>query len=102
VLDASIVLLQGVSVYALTALLTLGLSEVLGYAYPGALRFVAVTMVGGLLATLVASAIGYYAAIVSYRFGLDPDNYTIPIVTSGMDLLGIICLVAALVAFGVA
>jgi mgtE-like transporter len=100
-LDASIVFAQGVTVYGLTALLTLGLSGVLGYASPGAVTFFGVTMGGGLVATLVASLIGYYAAIVSYRFGLDPDNYTIPIVTSGMDLLGIICLVAALVAFGV-
>jgi mgtE-like transporter len=100
-LDASIVFAQGVTVYGLTALLTLGLSGILGYASPGAVTFFGVTMGGGLVATLVASLIGYYAAIVSYRFGLDPDNYTIPIVTSGMDLLGIICLVAALVAFGV-
>jgi mgtE-like transporter len=54
-----------------------------------------------MMATLVASVIGYYAAITTYRFGLDPDNHTIPLVTSGMDLLGVICLVIALVLFGV-
>jgi mgtE-like transporter len=59
-------------------------------------------MVGGMIATVVASLIGYYAAALTFRFGLDPDNHTIPLVTSGMDLLGIICLVSALVLFGVA
>jgi mgtE-like transporter len=59
-------------------------------------------MVGGLLATLVASFIGYYAAVLAHRFGFDPDNHTIPLVTSGMDLLGLICLVAAIVIVGVA
>jgi mgtE-like transporter len=59
-------------------------------------------MLGGVLATVVASLIGYYAAVVTYRFGFDPDNHTIPLVTSGMDLLGVICLVVSLVVFGVA
>jgi mgtE-like transporter len=59
-------------------------------------------MFGGILAMLIAAVIGYYAAIVTYRFGFDPDNHTIPLVTSGMDLLGVICLVIALVVFAVA
>ena len=59
-------------------------------------------MVGGIMATLIAAVIGYYAAVVTYRFGLNPDTHTIPIVTSGMDLLGVTCLVTALVLFGVA
>jgi mgtE-like transporter len=101
-LDGTIVLVLGITVYALTALSTLAVAEVFGQAYPGAARFVGVVLLGGLMATLVAGVIGYYAAIAAYRFGLDPDIHTIPLVTSGMDLLGVICLVVALVVFGVA
>jgi mgtE-like transporter len=101
-LDGSIVLVLGLTVYSITAVTTLGLAEVINAEYPGALRFVGVTMLGGVLATLVASVIGYYAAITTYRFRFDPDNHTIPLVTSGMDLLGTICLVIALVVLGVA
>jgi mgtE-like transporter len=101
-LDGSVVLGLGVTVYALTAVSTLGLAQALGYAYPGALRFIGVTMLGGVMAMALASFIGYYAAVITFRFGLDPDNHTIPVVTSGMDLLGVICLVVALVVFGVA
>jgi mgtE-like transporter len=101
-LDGSIVLVLGLTVYAMTAVTTLGLAEMIGAAYPGALRFIGIVMVGGILATLIAGVIGYYAATTTYRFGFDPDNHTIPLVTSGMDLLGIICLVLALVIFGVA
>jgi mgtE-like transporter len=50
---------------------------------------------------VLAAVIGYYAAILTFRFGFDPDNHTIPLVTSGMDLLGVICLVGALVVFGI-
>ena len=101
-LDGTIVLALGVIVYASSALATLGIAELMNAAYPGAIRFIAITLTGGLLATLVAAVIGYYAAIVTFRFGLDPDNHTIPLVTSGMDLLGVVCLVIAMVMFGVA
>jgi len=101
-LDGSIVIALGLIVYVLTAITTLPVALLIGAAHPGALTFLGVVLVGGLLATLVALVIGYYAAITTYRFGLDPDNHTIPLVTSGMDLLGVICLVIALVLFGVA
>ena len=100
-LDGSIVLVLGLTVYAMTAFATLGLAELIGAAYPGVGRFIGIVMVGGILATLLAGLIGYYAATTTYRFGFDPDNHTIPLVTSGMDLLGVICLVVALVIFGV-
>ena len=101
-LDASIILVLGLTVYGLTSVASLPLAEALGTAYPGVLRTLALTMTAGLLATLLASLIGYYAAVATYRFGLDPDNQTIPIVTSGMDLLGVICLVVSLAVFQVA
>jgi len=100
-MDAAFVFVLGLIVYALTALTTLPLAELMNEAYPGALRFIGVNLLGGAMATAAAAIIGYYAAIATYRFGLDPDNHTIPLVTSGMDLLGIICLVAALTIFGV-
>ena len=100
-LDASLVFVLGISVYVLSGVATLILAEILGYSYPGIVAFLGVTVTGGILATVVASIIGYYAAVVAYRFGFDPDNHTIPVVTSGMDLLGVICLVVALVVFGV-
>lgn len=101
-LDASIIFVLGATVYTLISTTTLGLAELFDRDYPGVLRFLGLVISGGLLATLVATVIGYYAATVTYRFGLDPDNQTIPVVTSGMDLLGVICLVLALVVFGVA
>lgn len=101
-LDGAIVLVLGLTVYSLTAIGTVMLAELVGAAYPGAFRFIGVTLLGGMLATAVAAVIGYYAAITTFRFGFDPDNHTIPLVTSGMDLLGVICLVVALIVFGVA
>ncbi|MDQ4148760.1 MAG: magnesium transporter [Actinomycetota bacterium] len=95
-LDGSIVFGLGLTIYAITGVSTLVVSNALGAAHPGAGAFIGVVMFAGLLATLIAAAIGYYAAIITYRFGWDPDNHTIPLVTSGMDLLGVVCLVVGL------
>ncbi|MGH2808620.1 MAG: magnesium transporter [Actinomycetota bacterium] len=101
-LDGTVVLALGFTVYLVTALATLVLAELIGADYPGVIRFIGATLLGGFLATLLAALIGYYAAITTFRFGFDPDNHTIPLVTSGMDLMGVICLVVALTVFGVA
>jgi mgtE-like transporter len=101
-LDATIVLALGITVYALIGLATLGVSAIFDYESGGVLTFLGVVMLGGTMATILACLIGYYAAASTYRFGFDPDNHTIPLVTSGMDLLGVICLVIALGVFGVA
>jgi mgtE-like transporter len=100
-LDGTIVIALGAFVYTLSAVITLGVAEITNAAHPGAIKFLGVALVGGFLAMLLAALIGYYAATISYRFGFDPDNHTVPLVTSGMDLLGVICLVIALVLLGV-
>lgn len=56
----------------------------------------AVAVIAGLMATVLVLVVAYAAAITSFRFGLDPDNHGIPVVTAAMDLLGILCLVAAI------
>jgi mgtE-like transporter len=57
---------------------------------------VGVTLVAGLLATPILALVAYTAATASFRFGFDPDNHGIPIVTATMDLAGVLCLVAAI------
>ena len=44
---------------------------------------------------------GYYLAIVTYRFGLDPDNQGVPIITSVMDLAGVAVVLLVMTSSGV-
>jgi len=67
-----------------------------GIAAPPAWQLVVGLVSGGLLAAALLFFVAYYAATASYRFGLDPDNSSIPIVTSSMDFLGILCLVVGI------
>jgi len=56
---------------------------------------VAVVLLAGLFALPILALTAYAAAAVSFRFGFDPDNHGIPIVTATMDLSGVLCLLAA-------
>jgi len=67
---------------------------------PGFLTMLGVSALAGLLATTAAVFAAYYGSTVSYRFGLDPDTYGIPIITATVDLLGFMSLIIALVVFG--
>jgi mgtE-like transporter len=100
-LDAALVAAFGV-----VAFLAVG---VLGYAYGVILGkslglgvMIGGTLLTGVMATAVAIVVGYYIAVLSARFGLDPDNQSVPIITSVMDLAGIICFLSVLSLLGVA
>ncbi|HUQ63852.1 MAG TPA: magnesium transporter, partial [Acidimicrobiales bacterium] len=75
-------------------------ATVVGLATPGLWRMVAISMIGGLLATTFAIGIAYYGAVLAVRLGLDPDNHGIPLITSSMDLIGAFALILAVVLVG--
>jgi mgtE-like transporter len=79
----------------LLAALGLGASQL----SPGFLTMLGVSALAGLIATTAAALAAYYGSIVSYRVGLDPDTYGIPIITAAVDLLGFMSLIIALVVF---
>ena len=66
---------------------------------PGFLTMLGVSALAGLIATTAAVFAAYYGSTVSYRFGLDPDTYGIPIITAAVDLLGFMSLIIALNVF---
>jgi mgtE-like transporter len=99
-LEGTLSIVFGVVGFATVGLLTQVASSVVGFASPGVAELGGITVTGGLLAVGVLFMVAYYAATSSYRFGLDPDNYSIPIVTATMDFMGILCLVAGITLFG--
>lgn len=88
-------------VFTVVGLGAQAMSAVTGRASPGAFLMVAISLTAGLLATVISSAVAYLTAVATYRFGLDPDNFGIPVSSSVMDLAGVVCLVAVILAFGV-
>jgi mgtE-like transporter len=95
-LDVSVAFVFALAAFAGVGLTTRLAAAILGLATLPALDLLAVALLGGLLAFVLLSAVAYTAATATYRFGLDPDNHGIPIVTATMDLFGVLCLIAAL------
>jgi mgtE-like transporter len=60
------------------------------------LSTIGVVLLAGFFALFILALTAYAAATTSFRFGFDPDNHGIPIVTATMDLTGVLCLVAAI------
>ena len=100
--DALLVFAFAVPAFVLVAVFADLAAAITGLDSPGVLTMLAVTMLGGMLATCFAVVLAYFAAIATFRLGLDPDNHGIPLVTSSMDLLGAFSLIMAIVVVGVA
>lgn len=100
ILDFSIVFLIAVVTFPLVGLAAEGMAALFGLASPGPAIMVGVSVLAGMMATLVAAVVAYYTAVATYRIGLDPDNHGIPMITSSMDFVGVLAIIIALSIFG--
>lgn len=100
--DFFLIGILAIPAFVLVALLAELASFALGFASPGLPVMIGITLSAGLIATAVAVAVAYYGSVTTYRLGLDPDNYGIPLLTSSMDLVASTSLIVAIIAFGVA
>ena len=91
-----------IPVFALLGLVASIAGGLTGHAGPSLADLVALAVLGGLLATVLIVAVAYYGTLAAVRFGVDPDTYGIPMVTSSLDLVGAFTLIVAVVAVGVA
>ncbi len=69
---------------------------------PGLAEYVSASLLGGLILMVIAFFETYYIAVVSWLLGLDPDNTTIPVLTSIVDVEGILILVTVIKTLGYA
>lgn len=63
---------------------------------PGLLTLMIICISAGVLVVTLVNVIGYFAASMSFRYGLDPDNFGIPVITSFIDLAGAALLVTVI------
>ncbi len=59
------------------------------------------TLLAGAMTLPITLGVSYEVAILTSRFGLDPDNAGVPIITSVMDLAGIAAFLIAMTFLGV-
>lgn len=97
--DIGLTYTVAVAAFAIGSVLADLAAAAIGLATPGPADMLLVAVVGGLLATTVAVVIGYSTAIATFRMGLDPDNFAIPMVSSSLDLFGSLSFIIAVSMF---
>ena len=101
-LDAAIVATLGMVVFAVIGVVAYGLGIATGLDnVPAFGSLLAGTMLAGIIVTPITIVASYYLAVVTYRFGLDPDNQSVPIITSVMDLTGVAVVLFVMTSSGV-
>ncbi len=91
------------------AFLVFPLTAIIGYFFGTALGIGGMTLpsmiiimsIAGYILTTIAIISTFLISILSFRYRLDPDNVTIPVITSLIDILGVVSLIIVLELFGV-
>jgi len=68
----------------------------MGLNSPGLGILVTISLVAGLIVMTLVNGAAYATASLSFRYGLDPDNFGIPVITSLIDLIGAATLVSVI------
>jgi mgtE-like transporter len=104
-IDAGLVAISGLAIFTVIGALGYVLSALVPGLVPGedpgAGVMIGGTILAGVFALPIVLVVGYYVAVITARFGLDPDNHAVPTITSVMDLTGVICLLSVLSLLGV-
>lgn len=98
--DVMLIYMYAIPVFVFLGTSSIIVAHVAGKASPGALDMMGVALLAGFMATTASVIVGFYAAVATFRFGLDPDNHGVPMVTSSLDLLGALSLILAIVILG--
>jgi mgtE-like transporter len=100
--DASIVSTLSIAVFAMVGVVAYALgvaTDLVGM--PSLPALVVGTVLAGVIVTPITLVAGYYLAIGTFRFGLDPDDQSVPIITSVMDLAGVAVVLFVMTSLGV-
>lgn len=91
-----VIYLFSVVVFSFVGVLAYVASILLGISTPSIFEMLSISLLGGILCTTFLNLASYYIAILSFKFGMDPDNDTIPLITSLTDVVGVLCLLFAM------
>lgn len=100
-LDAGIVIVLGLVVFTAIGAIATVLASLTGVARPPAGLMLGGTVLAGVLVLPVTLAVGYYVAVLTTRFGLDPDNQGVPTITATLDLAGVAAVLTVMSVLGV-
>jgi mgtE-like transporter len=99
--EVRILALAAVPVYLFNGAGAHSVAVLSGGASPGLATMVSAALLGAVGAVAFVVVVAYYGSIVAVRFGVDPDTYGIPLVTSSVDFVGNMALILAVAMLGI-
>jgi mgtE-like transporter len=99
--DGAIVIALGVVVFTTIGAVAWVLSRLTAGPDPGAAALIGATMLAGAIVLPITLVVGYELAVLTSRFGIDPDNQGVPFITSFLDLAGVAAILLVMRTSGV-
>jgi mgtE-like transporter len=101
IVDGGIVIVLGLVVFTAIGAVSWALSTLTAGVDPDAVSLIGATLLAGALVLPITLVVGYYVAVLTARFGIDPDNQGVPFITSLLDLAGVAAILLAMRTSGV-
>jgi mgtE-like transporter len=99
--DGAIVIVLGVAVFTAIGAVAWVLSRLTEGPDPGAAALIGATLLAGAIVLPLTLVVGYELAVLTSRFGIDPDNQGVPFITSLLDLAGVAAILLVMRTSGV-
>jgi mgtE-like transporter len=101
VVDGAIVTSLGVLVFTAIGAVAWALSTLTEGPDPSPALLIGATLFAGAIVLPITLVVGYYTAVLTARFGIDPDNQGVPFITSLLDLAGVAAILLVMRTSGV-
>ena len=101
VVDGAIVIALGVLVFTAIGAAAWALSTLTAGPNPSPALLIGATLFAGAIVLPITLVVGYYTAVLTARFGIDPDNQGVPFITSLLDLAGVAAILLVMRTSGV-
>ncbi len=92
--------LIGLIIFSLIGTFAFFISKSVGVGVLPIHEMIIISLIAGEILIFIVNLIAYYSSVISFKHGIDPDNVTIPTITSLMDIIGTGCLILVLMLFG--
>jgi len=83
-------------IFPLIGFLAYTFSSIIGIGGLSLINTITLTLLAGIILTTIVIITTFLVSMISFKYNVDPDNVTIPIITSTADFLGVISLLVVL------
>lgn len=87
-------------VFTLVGVSSYAVAWIMGLGSPPLWDIVVLTLLAGLITVTFLNIVAYYVAVATYRLNLDPDDHSIPLTSSAVDMIGSFALIGVILLMG--